>query len=153
VDDEALWAAMANEQLSHYVTDFPNDNITGTKGVIAIPHLGASTPESEENCASMAARQLRDYLLDGNIRNSVNLPDCELPRNGGGRVAVINRNVPNILGQVTTVLAEDKHNIDHMINKSRGDWAYTLFDLDTAIDPRTVKKLQSIEGIERVRVL
>lgn len=154
VDDNAVLAALDNGKLGYYVTDFPNDVVSGRNGVIAIPHLGASTPESEENCATMAARQLRDYLLDGNIRNSVNLPDCVLPRGSACvRVAIINRNVKNMIGQMTAILAEDGYNINHLINKSRGDWAYTMFDLDKALSEASINKLLAIEGVQRVRVL
>jgi D-3-phosphoglycerate dehydrogenase len=153
VDDGAVLAALEGGRLGRYVTDFPNDGIVGKKGVIAIPHLGASTPESEENCATMAARQLRDYLLDGNIRNSVNLPDCAIPRNGGARVTVINRNVKNMIGQMSAILAGGGYNIDHLINNSRGDWAYTIFDIDRTPEDSTVRELLAIDGVQRVRVL
>lgn len=153
VDDDALIKALESEHLRHYVTDFPNERLIGAKGVIATPHLGASTPESEENCAQMAAAQLRSYLEDGNISNSVNLPRCELPRNGGCRVAVINRNVKNMVGQMTAVLAEAGHNIEHMVNSSRGEWAYTLFDLATEPDAGCLERLSAIGGVVRVRVL
>lgn len=154
VDDDAVLEALASGKLAHYVTDFPDDCLAGQPGVIAFPHLGASTPESEENCAVMAARQLRDYLANGNIRNSVNLPDCELPRNGSScRLAIINRNVTNMVGQVTGVLAASGLNIDHMINKSRGNWAYTLIDLATRPDAACIAKLEAIDGVQRVRII
>ncbi len=153
VDESAVLAALDSGKLGHYVTDFPNDVVTGHEGVIAFPHLGASTPESEENCATMAARQLRDYMLDGNIRNSVNLPDCVLPRNGSVRVAIINRNVTNMIGQMTAIFAEEGYNIDNLVNKSRGDWAYSLFDLDKAPSEACVQSLLAIDGVQRVRVL
>lgn len=153
VDDEAVLAALASGHLSHYVTDFPNDRLVGQEGVIAIPHLGASTPESEENCAVMAARTIRDFLLYGNIKNSVNLPDCMLPREGGVRVTVINQNIKNMIGQISAVLAEGGCNINNLINKSRGDWAYTIFDLDKTPSPAGIEKLEKIEGVVRVRVI
>ena len=153
VDDDAVLAALKDGNLGHYVTDFPDDVVTGQEGVIAIPHLGASTPESEENCATMAARQLRDYLLDGNIRNSVNLPDCVLPRTGSVRVAIINRNIKNMIGQMSAILAADGYNIDNLINKSRGDWAYTMFDLDKDFSDATRAKLMAIDGVQKIRVL
>lgn len=153
VDDDALIKALGSGHLRHYVTDFPNDRVIGAEGVIATPHLGASTPESEENCAQMAAAQLRSYLEDGNITNSVNLPRCELPRNGGCRVAVINRNIKNMVGQMTAALAEAGHNIEHMLNSSRGEWAYTLFDLATEPDAACIERLCAIQGVVRVRVL
>ncbi|MFV0497038.1 MAG: phosphoglycerate dehydrogenase [Candidatus Fimivivens sp.] len=153
VDNAALIKALEGGHLRHYVTDFPDDNVLGVKGVIATPHLGASTPESEENCAQMAAQQLRSYLEDGNIINSVNLPHCELPRTGGYRLAVINRNVKNMVGQMTAVLADAGHNIEHMVNSSRGEWAYTLMDLASAPDAACLERLCAIEGVIRVRVL
>lgn len=153
VDDDALIKALESGHLRHYVTDFPNEQVLQAKGVIATPHLGASTPESEENCAQMAAQQLRSYLEDGNIINSVNLPHCELPRTGGYRVAVINRNIKNMVGQMTAVLAEAGHNIEHMLNSSRGEWAYTLFDLATEPDADCIERLCTIQGVVRVRVL
>ncbi|MEG1849903.1 MAG: phosphoglycerate dehydrogenase, partial [Oscillospiraceae bacterium] len=153
VDDAAVLAALDSGRLRQYVTDFPDDAVTGHAGVLAIPHLGASTPESEENCAQMAAAQLRAYLEDGTIRNSVNLPDCELSRGGCSRIAVINRNVTNMVGQITAVLATAGLNIDHMLNKSRGAWAYTLLDLGGTPDESCVAKLRAIDGVVRVRVL
>ncbi|MEA5137152.1 MAG: phosphoglycerate dehydrogenase [Candidatus Fimivivens sp.] len=153
VDDTALIKALESGHLRHYVTDFPNDMVLGVKGVIATPHLGASTPESEENCAQMAAQQLRSYLEDGNIINSVNLPYCELPRTGGYRVAVINRNIKNMVGQMTAVLADAGHNIEHMVNSSRGEWAYTLLDLASKPDQACLERLCAIKGVVRVRVL
>lgn len=153
VDDDAVLEALASGHLSHYVTDFPNDQLVGQDGVIAIPHLGASTPESEENCAVMASRLVRDFLLYGNIKNSVNLPDCMLPREGGVRVTVINRNIKNMIGQISAVLAESGCNIDNLINKSRGDWAYTILDLDKAPSQAGIEKLEQIDGVVRVRVI
>lgn len=153
VDDSAVLAALDAGRLGHYVTDFPNDTVAGKKGVIAIPHLGASTPESEENCAAMAASQLAAYLLDGNIRNAVNMPNCVLPRGGGVRVAVINRNVTNMVGQMTALFAGEGLNIDNMINKSKGDIAYTIFELDREPSADCMKKLGEIDGIVRARVV
>ncbi|HWP52202.1 MAG TPA: phosphoglycerate dehydrogenase [Clostridia bacterium] len=153
VDDAGLVNALESGHLRHYVTDFPNDTVLGVKGVIATPHLGASTPESEENCAQMAAQQLRSYLEDGNIINSVNLPYCEMPRTGGYRVAVINRNIKNMVGQMTAVLAEAGHNIEHMVNSSRGEWAYTMLDLASQPDAACLEKLCAIKGVIKVRVL
>ncbi len=153
VDDAAVLAALESGKLARYVTDFPNDAVVGKKGVLAIPHLGASTPESEENCAMMAAQALRDYLLCGNIRNSVNLPDCDMPKNGWARVTVINRNVTNMVGQITSALAAHGHNIEHMINKSKGAYAYMIIDLETKPDDALIKELMAIDGVIRVRVL
>lgn len=153
VEDEAIISALESGQIRHYVTDFPNDNLLGRKGIIATPHLGASTPESEENCAEMAARQLKSYIEDGNIVNSVNLPRCEMPRTEPFRLAIINRNVKNMLGQMSAVLADAGFNIEHMMNSSRGDWAYTLFDLAVEPDEDVIKRLESIEGIIKVRLI
>ncbi|MEG2174452.1 MAG: phosphoglycerate dehydrogenase [Oscillospiraceae bacterium] len=153
VDVDETLKALDSGHLRNYVTDFPDDVVTGHEKVIAIPHLGASTPESEENCALMAAAQLRAYLEDGTICNSVNLPDCELVRSEGSRLAIINRNVTNMVGQISNVLAASGLNIDHMLNKSRGNWAYTLLDLTTAPDDACIAKLRGIEGVVRVRVL
>ena len=152
VDDGAMLEALDAGALARYVTDFPNEAILGHEGVIATPHLGASTPESEENCAQMAAQELAEYLKNGNIRNSVNLPDCELPRGGGHRVAIINKNITNMVGQITAVLAAERHNIDHMLNKSRGAYAYTLIDLEQMPSGDCLKKLRAIAGVLRVRV-
>ena len=154
VNDADIAAALETGKVSRYVTDFPNDFITGKKGVIAIPHLGASTPESEDNCAKMAAKQLRDYILDGNIKNSVNLPECVLPKaDGFVRVAIINKNITNMVGQITSVLANHKHNIEHMLNKSRGDYAYTLIDINEKPDDSCLDELKAIDGVIRIRVI
>ncbi|MBP1577860.1 MAG: phosphoglycerate dehydrogenase [Oscillospiraceae bacterium] len=153
VDDEAIISALESGHIRHYVTDFPNDKLLGRKGIIATPHLGASTPESEENCAQMAARQLKSYIEDGNIVNSVNLPRCEMPRTEPFRLAIINRNVKNMLGQMSAVLADAGFNIEHMMNSSRGDWAYTLFDLSVEPDEAVIKKLENIDGIIKVRLI
>ena len=153
VDDEAVLESLESGHLRAYVTDFPNNTLLGGKNVVAIPHLGASTPESEDKCAIMAAQQLRNYLEDGNVRNSVNLPDCDFPRTSANRLCIINRNITNMVGQITTLLAEEHHNIDHMINKSQGDWAYTVLDLSTVPSEACLQKLQKIEGVVRVRLI
>ncbi|MBQ7081948.1 MAG: 3-phosphoglycerate dehydrogenase, partial [Oscillospiraceae bacterium] len=129
VEDEALLTALESGKLGRYVTDFPDDRIIANENVIALPHLGASTPEAEENCARMAAAQLEEYIVNGNIVNSVNFPNCQIPRGNGWRLAIINRNVTNMVGQITAILAAEGHNIEHMLNRSRGDWAYTLIDV------------------------
>ncbi len=153
VDEDAMLAALESGRLYRYVTDFPNEKIVNHDGVIATPHLGASTPESEENCAVMAAQELANYLLDGNIKNSVNLPECELPRISKSRVAIINKNITNMVGQITAALAADGHNIEHMLNKSRGDYAYTLIDLERAPSQECLTRIRAIDGVVRVRVL
>jgi D-3-phosphoglycerate dehydrogenase len=153
VDDNAVKEALDSGHLRCYVTDFPNEAICAHEGVIALPHLGASTPESEDNCAVMAAERLRDYLEDGNIRGSVNFPDCVLPRTGSFRMAIVNRNITNMVGQITALLACEGNNIDHMLNKSRGNWAYTLIDLSQRPTADCVEKLLGIDGVVRVRLL
>ena len=153
VDTDAVLDAVAGGHLAKYVTDFPDSRLIGKENIICTPHLGASTPESEENCAIMAARELADYIENGNIRNSVNFPNCELPREGGVRLAIINKNVPNILGQLTALLAAEGLNIEHMINKSRGEWAYTMFDLTREPQADCLNDIKAVEGIVRVRVI
>lgn len=153
VDNKAVLAALDSGHLRHYVTDFPDDEVLGHKGVIATPHLGASTPESEENCAEMAARQLRDYLENGNIVNAVNLPRCELARSGEYRAAFIHRNIKNMVGQITAVLAGEGLNIERMVNSSLGDWAYTLIDLSGRPQQGSIDRMAAIEGVVRVRIL
>lgn len=153
VNESALIGALESGHIRHYVTDFPNQEILGVKGVIATPHLGASTPESEENCAEMAAKQLRAYIEDGTIVNSVNLPRCEMPRTGGYRIAVINRNIKNMVGQITAAIAASGCNIEHMVNSSRGEWAYTMLDLSTVPDQDCIGRIGAINGVVRVRTL
>ena len=153
VEKNALLAALGSGKLRRYVTDFPADYLLGRPDVIAIPHLGASTPESERNCAIMAAKQLKAYLEDGDIINSVNYPDCAMPRSGAYRLAVLHRNVTNMVGQITSALAAGGHNIANMINKSRGAYAYTLIDLDDEPSCACVDEIGGIESVLRVRKL
>lgn len=153
IEDDAVLAALQSGQLGRYVTDFPDDRIIGMDNVIAMPHLGASTPEAEENCARMAAAQLEEYLVNGNIKNSVNFPDCEYPRGEGWRIAIINRNVTNMVGQITAVLAQNRLNIEHMLNHSRGAWAYTLIDLLEQPSQECLDALADIDGVVRVRLM
>ena len=154
VDDDAMEAALVSGKIRRYVTDFPNQRTAGMKGVIAIPHLGASTEESEDNCAKMAVRQVMDYLENGNIVNSVNYPNCDLGIcNKAGRVTIMHRNVPNSLGQFTTVVAAENINISDLINRSRGEFAYTMLDLDHPAPASVIEKLKSIDGVLRVRVI
>ena len=152
VEYEALLEALDEGVVSKYVTDFPNDLLLGHSRVIAIPHLGASTPESEENCAKMAAKQLKDYLETGTIINSVNMPECIVPPSDNYRIAIIHKNTPNMVGRMTAILAEGNINIADMINKSKGEYAYTVFNLDDAVCETMVGKFCSIEGVLRVRV-
>lgn len=152
VDYEALTEALQDGTVAKYVTDFPNDMLLNYDNVIAIPHLGASTPESEENCAHMAAKQLKDYIETGTIVNSVNMPECIVPPSEGYRIAAIHKNTPNMVGRMTAILAERNINIADMINKSKGELAYTVFNLDEVVSSETVEKFCQIEGIIRVRV-
>ncbi len=144
--------AVDNGFVSTYVTDFPNDELLCHDGIVAIPHLGASTPESEDNCAYMAAVQLIDYVEKGTIRNSVNLPECELAKTADHLLCVIHKNVPAIISQITSFISADGCNIENVASKSKKDWAYTMLDItgDTA---KAVKDIESIEGVTRVRVL
>lgn len=136
-----------------YVTDFPTDELLGLDKVIPIPHLGASTPESEENCAVMAVNQTRDYLENGNIKNSVNFPECFLPPSGTQRITIANKNVPNMIGQITPVLAQANINIADMLNKSKKEYAYNIIDIDGVVEDSVIEKLQAIEGVIMVRIL
>ena len=153
VDNEALKTALCDGTLHKYVTDFPDDTTIGLDNCICIPHLGASTPESEENCARMASEQLYDYLQTGNIKNSVNLPDCELPPYEGGRLTFIHTNTPNMVGQITTALAQENVNIAHMINRSRGAVAYTMIDVDQPVSEDQLRRIEDIKGLIRLRVI
>ena len=145
-------AALDSGKVSTYVTDFPSDEIIGVNGVITIPHLGASTPESEDNCATMAADELIDYLENGNITNSVNLPNISMPRAGGARICVIHKNIPNVLNSITSVTTSKGVNIDNMLNKSKKDYAYTMLDIaDGAED--IAEAIKGIDGVIRVRVI
>ena len=154
VDDDAMAAALKSGKVRKYVTDFPNPKSVNMEGVIAIPHLGASTEESEYNCAKMAVEEMMDYLENGNIRNSVNYPNCDMgPCRTVSRVAVMHLNIPNMIGQVTGTLASGNVNISDMTNKSRDKFAYTLLDLESAADEGTIQKLSEIKGVLRVRVI
>lgn len=148
-----LKAALASGKVSAYVTDFPTEDILNTPGVVAIPHLGASTEESENNCAAMAARQLDDYLRNGNIKNSVNYPSVSMPRSGKARICLLHSNIPAMLSQITSTFSENRVNIENLLNKSRGDVAYTIVDVAEAVTDRDISKLRSIDGMIKVRVL
>ncbi|HBE03283.1 MAG: 3-phosphoglycerate dehydrogenase [Spirochaetes bacterium GWF1_41_5] len=143
--------AVLSGKVSVYVTDFAASDLIGRKNILVMPHLGASTPEAEDNCAQMACSELQDFLLNGNIRNSVNFPDIAVERSGKPRFTVINSNVPNMVGQITAVLAQNSININDMINKSRGEYAYSIFDTDTGLSDTAVSKIASISGVIRVR--
>jgi D-3-phosphoglycerate dehydrogenase len=153
VNNEDLKKAIDEGIVATYVTDFPEDDLLGIENVIPIPHLGASTYESEENCAVMAVQQLKDFLENGNITNSVNFPECVLASSGSRRIVIANKNVPNMIGQITPVLAEHNINIADMLNKSRKDYAYNIIDIDGDISDEAVKKLKAIDGIIMVRVI
>ena len=154
VDDDAMAEALASGKVSRYVTDFPNAKTANMPGCIAIPHLGASTEESEDNCAKMAVRQMMDYLENGNITNSVNFPACDMGICAtAGRITILHKNVPNSLGQFTAVMAAENINIDGLMNKSRGEYAYTMLDLDHTPSQHAVEALSKINGVIRVRVI
>jgi len=153
VNNQDLFEALDQEVLSHYVTDFPDIDLLKHSKVINIPHLGASTPESEDNCAVMAVNQLLQYLENGNIRNSVNFPTCEMERNGGSRLLIANRNIPKMIGHVTSILAEQDINIANMLNRHHHDIAYNIIDVDGHINEGHLQKLRDVDGIVMVRAL
>jgi D-3-phosphoglycerate dehydrogenase / 2-oxoglutarate reductase len=153
IDDEAVVPALDSGKIYAYVCDFPSNLLKGHPRCITLPHLGASTAEAEVNCAVMVAEQVKDYLENGNIANSVNFPNIRLSRNGGFRIVVINSNVPNMLGQISTDLAEASLNIIDMVNKSRGDIAVTLLDVDKEPDQNTLDRILGIDGVLSVRCL
>jgi D-3-phosphoglycerate dehydrogenase len=148
-----ILAGINSGKIRKYVTDFPNPNIAGHDGCIVIPHLGASTEESEDNCAVKAVLELKDYLENGNINNSVNFPNCDMGICDSPRIAIFHKNVANMISQFTTVLGGSGYNISDMTNKSKGDYAYTLIDLEDSITDELEEKMQSIEGVVRVRVV
>ena len=153
VEDEAMLSALDTGKVAVYVTDFPNNKIVRSNHVIAMPHLGASTPESEQNCAIMAVDQLKDYLENGNIRNSVNLPAVQMERSGVMRMCIIHRNVPAMLANITTLLATDGVNVENLSNKSKGAYAYTLVDLGTRVEQKVIEDVKNLENVIRVRVI
>jgi len=153
IDDQAVSDAIKSGKVYAYVCDFPSNLLKNHERVIALPHLGASTTEAEDNCAVMVANQVRDYLENGNVKNSVNFPEVQMDRNEGFRVCIVNSNVPNMLGQISTAMAQDQLNIVDMLNKSRGDLAYTLVDVDKPINDGLISRLKSIEGVLAVRTI
>ena len=153
VDNDAVLEALASKKLRAYVCDFPAQQLAGHPQVVALPHLGASTREAEDNCAVMVADQIRDYLEHGNIRNAVNFADTVMPRESKFRVAIANANVPNMVGQISTAMAKAGLNIHNMLNKSRGDMAYTLVDVDSAVPAALIAELSAIGGVLAVRYL
>lgn len=153
VDDDAMEAALKSGKVKRYITDFPNARTAGMEGVIAIPHLGASTSESEDNCAKMAVRQVMDYVENGNIVNSVNFPSCDLGvRRKPTRLCILHKNIPNSIGNFTAAISEEKMNISDMVNRSKGAYAYSMFDLDELASDEIVERIEKIEGVLRVRV-
>lgn len=152
VNSADIISALESGKVASYVTDFPSDELLGVDGIIAIPHLGASTPESEDNCARMAVRQLKDYLENGNIVNSVNLPSVSALHSSACRICLIHRNIPNMLTQISGIVSAENVNIDNMLNKSRGELAYTMIDVPAAGDS-VIEKLTGIDGMIKVRVI
>ena len=153
VDEAAVLAALAEKRLARYVTDFPSARLQGVANVLALPHLGASTEEAEENCACMVVDALRAFLEEGAIGNAVNFPNVEMARESPFRIAIANANVPNMVGQISTTMAQAGLNIHNMVNKSRGDMAYTLVDLDSAAAPAVVERIARIPGVLMVRAI
>ena len=153
VDDEAMEQALKSGKVKRYITDFPNASTAGMEGVIAIPHLGASTEESEDNCAKMAVRQVMDYMENGNIINSVNFPSCDLGiRRKPTRLCILHKNIPNSIGNFTAAISEENMNISDMVNRSKGAYAYSMFDLDEIASDELVGRIEKIDGVLRVRL-
>ena len=154
VDEDAVLAALEEKKVAAYVTDFPSDKVIGKEGVIAVPHLGASTPESEENCAYMAARQVKDFLENGNIKNSVNFPNVDMPRTPGCcRICIIHRNLPNVLSPMTDAISQAGFNIENMHSKSKKDYAYTILDVSADVCDKAIENIRSIEAVIRLWVI
>ena len=152
VDDDAMEAALKSGKVKRYVTDFPNDRTANMEGVIAIPHLGASTEESEDICAKMAVREIMNYLENGNIVNSVNFPNCDMGVcSKAGRITILHRNIPSSLSRFTAVVAQENINISDLVNRSRGEYAYTMLDLDSPASTAVAESLRQIEGVLRGR--
>ena len=154
VDEEALVEALDSGKVKKYVTDFANATVAGRQGILVTPHLGASTEESEENCAVMAVKEVRDFLENGNIKNSVNFPNCDMGTCVAvGRITICHKNVPNMISQFTKILGSEGLNIADMTNKSRGGYAYTIIDLESAASKEALDELRAIEGVSKVRVI
>ena len=151
VDNEAVKRALSQGKMRVYVTDFPSADLIGVPGVVLTPHLGASTPESEDNCVRMAAKQVKDYLENGSIVNSVNYPNCALTAPVGPRIALLHQNVPNVIGAVTQLVSGEGLNIDNMVNKSKGAYAYTVLDLNKEPSEALVAALEALDTMYRVR--
>lgn len=153
VDNQALVKAIEKGTIEKYVTDFPVEGLIGHPQIITIPHLGASTPESEDNCAVMAVKELKDYLEQGTITNSVNFPECEMLWHATFRLTLIHKNIPAMIGKITSIIAEEGINISDMINKSKGEWAYTIIDTDTKVTDIKIKSIEALDDMIKVRVL
>ena len=154
VNQEDIVDALVSEKVRCYVTDFPTKEIVGVRGALVIPHLGASTEESEDNCAKMAAAEVKDFLENGNITHSVNFPDCDMGAKGEGeRITILHKNIPNMIGQFTALLAEKNMNIEVMTNKSRKEYAYTMLDVDGTVSEDVEAQLAAVEGVLKVRVI
>lgn len=154
VDDDSMEEALKSGKVKRYITDFPNDRTANMEGVVAIPHLGASTEESEDNCAKMAVKQVMDYLENGNIKNSVNYPACDMGVcTKPARIAILHRNIPNTISSYTSVVANDGINISDLFNRSKGEYAYTMMDLDSVPSQKALEELKNKDGVIRVRVI
>ena len=153
VENAAVLSALADGSLSRYVTDFPADELIGTDGVIVMPHLGASTPEAEDNCAVMAAAELKDFLEDGNIRNSVNFPACSAPRAGSSRITVIHKNEKSVISAISDIIGKANLNIENFVSRSRGDFAYAIVDTTEEMDAKVTDAIEKLDSVIRVRVL
>ena len=153
VDEADVIEALESGKLACYITDFATDALLDRENVVCMPHLGASTPESEENCAIMAADEIKDFLENGNIKNSVNFPNCDMGKAEGNRITILHKNVPNMLKQLTDTLASKNVNIDHMLNKSKGDNAYTMIDIAGNIEAAVLADMEAIDGVIKVTLL
>ena len=153
VDNADMIKAVESNKVGRYICDFPSDEIIGVNNIICIPHLGASTPEAEDNCAVMAAKQLVDYIENGNVVNSVNYPSCALPRSTPYRLTILHKNISNILAQITGVVGKEGININNMTNQSKGDYAVTILDVEKEVSEQSIDHIASVEGIIRVRVI
>jgi len=152
VNADDMKAALAAGKVARYVTDFPTEEVAGVPGIVAIPHLGASTEESEDNCAVMAVEELTEFLENGNIRNSVNFPDASMPHSGDVRLCILHRNIPNTLSQITTVVGAENLNVENMLNRSRKEYAYTMLEINGALPDHAIEALYDIEGVLRVNM-
>lgn len=153
VNTADILEALNNSKVAAYATDFGCDELIGAPGVLVLPHLGASTPESEDNCAVMAVEEIRDYLENGNITHSVNLPAVSIPRTGRSRITIIHKNVPNVISKITSTVAGENINIDNMVNKSRGEYAYTMLDTDADVSEEAIAAISALDEAIRVRVI